>query len=588
MKRYIYCALIALLTLSCNHSDDPLDNTLNGNPMTLYAKIPQVESRAINEHQPESWEESETINSRTYAIIDPNESSEYFQYWSTNDAISLFFTESTNIKYNLTSLKDNDTGIFTTNEEVTIPTTGYYYSVYPYNENTIYLGEGLINYTFPNTQSYNFDHNDSYANGANGMAAIEPAVGTDYVLDFKNFCSYLQVRLKANTDGNKDGNTVKQIILEANDPDNKIAGNAYIYFEDEKPVVMMDPENSTNRITLDCGTQGVELNSSNTNFWFVLPGDIIFTKGFNITVILKDGTFFRKSKVTNDLITIERNHIQPMASLTVNNIEPTAPIRYTYNNPESDKNEFPINNDFYDAEGNPIYVSKQEFINNEWHVYLTGDLYTIGGNIFEDELNVNHDINKITVDVGSTINIDDYAFYKCTADQIEILSAVETIGQNAFAYCTATELNFAQGINTISDNGFLSCANLTTIDIGSPGVQHIGNNAFRDLDLLQSISLDGIMTIGYAAFQGCTGLTSIEIPATCESIGEGAFVATGINNVTCYRTTPPKILTNNQSNAYVFVEGTNIYVPNRTKYLTAPYWNLRKNGKYVYNYITLS
>ena len=110
---------------------------------------------------------------------------------------------------------------------------------------------------------------------------------------------------------------VKQIILTANNPDDIVAGDASIKFKFDGdipvPVVKMEQTGSTNQITLDCGN-GVELsNDSNnpTNFWFVLPGNFTFTRGFNIIVTFDDNTYFEKTTVEKEIY-IARNHIKPM------------------------------------------------------------------------------------------------------------------------------------------------------------------------------------------------------------------------------------------------------------------------------------
>ena len=91
MKKYIYCALMALLCLACSKEDDLLmDDTPIVIPKTLYAQAPVFESRAVFEDQPVSWDDSETVNSRTYAVMDKGGAT-YTQYWSPGDAISLFY-----------------------------------------------------------------------------------------------------------------------------------------------------------------------------------------------------------------------------------------------------------------------------------------------------------------------------------------------------------------------------------------------------------------------------------------------------------------------------------------------------------------
>ena len=240
MKKFIYCVLIALLCISCNQNDEPLDTPLDI-PTTLFGQAPVFESRALFEEQPESWDESETVDSRTYAVPDPIEASnpsKYIQYWSSGDAISLFLTTA-NLQYQLQSFKNDslDVGIFTLVGNETQGTTlspDYFYSVYPYKAGTaINYGNGEITYNFPKTQHYN---GDSYANGENGMIAREPK-DTDGKYYFQNFCSYLQIRMVDDNQTSTESRTVKQIILVANNINDKMTGDAAIKFDGGEPVV---------------------------------------------------------------------------------------------------------------------------------------------------------------------------------------------------------------------------------------------------------------------------------------------------------------------------------------------------------------
>ena len=107
MKKFIYCVLIALIALSCDKADDPLENTPVVIPKTLYAQasVSDLNSRAVSEYQPEGWDDAETVDSRTYAVVDPDNASEYFQYWSPSNAISVFCTTK-NLQYQMNSYKD--------------------------------------------------------------------------------------------------------------------------------------------------------------------------------------------------------------------------------------------------------------------------------------------------------------------------------------------------------------------------------------------------------------------------------------------------------------------------------------------------
>lgn len=613
MKKFFYTILIALITVSCNENDEPLGNinTPLVIPKTFYAQVPtpDSETRAANTCIPESWDNEETPTTRTYAVVDPDNASEYFQYWSAGDAISLFFTDY-NLKYKLQSYKDGDldVGIFELEGEATKGTeltTGYYYSVYPYKEGTEifdYDDYAEIKYIFPEKQHYN---GDSYANGENGMLAIEPMQATDSILYFQNFCSYLQLRLVADEGTPK---SVKKITLTASSPNDVIAGEGYIEITDEgsAPIVYMSFGNAT-RITLDCGS-GVELSQDDKNpskFWFVLPGDFTFTEGFYVTVIFNDNTYFKQG--TSKQISIERSHIKPMATLKPETfIEPIGSIRYKYND-TSVSEPYPLEDTFYGKDGTLLDVVDNVYDEEtgEWIVLLSGTLKTIGGNSFQDTSN---DLEYIKIDTGNTpVIIGDFAFYNCTADFIEINSNVEEIKESAFTGSTTKDLNINGDVTTINNSAgtgsnieninitghveiideqaFSGCGALKTLNVGSietigyrafykcdglteaniPGVKYLGMGAFRSCTSLETITLESVIIIDDNAFMDCSGLTSVVISENCTMIGEGAFCnATSLKTVYCHATTPPFIKTDNNDKSYVFDKTHSsliIYIP---------------------------
>ena len=615
MKKIIYCIFIALIAISCNPPAPPLVI-----PMTLGAQTPLPDhnpdrNRSAWEDQAESWDDYDMDNTRTYAVIDPNDPSEYFQYWSADDKISVFFTTA-NLQYSLGSYKDDllDYGIFElvgNKTEGTEFTTDYYYSVYPYKENTKINKNGRVTYTFPQTQHYN---GDSYANGENGMIAIEPK-DTDEILYFQNFCSYLQLRLVANEGESK---TVKKITLIANNIDDKMEGECSIEIQNENSTPTVKMKNSaTNQLTLDCGT-GVELSqdeSNPTKFWFVLPGSFTFTEGFNVTVTFKDNTVFKKS--TSKQITIERNHIKPMVTFKPESKPAIGAIRYKYNDPSINE-PFPLGNTFFDENGQKLDIIDQVYNSEtgEWTVLLSGTLKTIGDNSFD-----NHelDLEYIKIDNNDEvpITVNNFAFYNCTADFIEIYNDVDAINGDAFSGCSTQELkiegnvttithnagtgsniehiNITGKVETIEDHAFSGCINLKTINITNvgtiedqafmncinlqsisipnietieyqafmgctnlkeaniAGVKHLQEGAFRNCKNLTTITLDSVITIDDNVFMDCRSLTTAVISEKCIMIGEGAFCnATSLKTVYCYAVYPPFIKTDNKDSSYVF------------------------------------
>ena len=563
MKKYLYCAFIALITLACSQNDEPSsDFSTLVIPDTFYGQTPVYNtSRALTEVQPESWDGSGTVDSRTYAIVDPDNSKEYFQYWTENDPISLFFTTQ-NLKYQLINHKDGnlDVGLFKlvgSKEEGKSIVPNYYYSVYPYKPDTEIDRMGYITYIFPDTQHYNAQRNgDSYSNRENAMVAIEPKVGTDSLLYFQNFCSYLQLQLVDTLDTNKK---VERIILVANNEADKLAGMCTVALKENtsqgenpapfKPVVYMK-ETATNKITLECG--GVPLSKDKDNpskFWFVLPGEFTFTDGFVVTVIFNDKTYYRKA--TKNTIGIQRSHIKPMVPINPKPEDPSGPIFYRYQNSADDSHKFPVKNTFYGEDGLRLEVIDQIFNKQtrEWNILLSGTLKTIGGNSFEQKL-CNRDLDYVRVRNGEeSISLDPFAFSNCLADSVIVHNDIDDIKLHAFDASTITHLYLHEDVTSfntdagsgsmikevhvdgnvqkIDYNAFNNCDDLELVNIpnGDPNMNNtIGNEAFNACDNLETVIFPMAKTVEPKAFNACTGLIAVDIPKA-EIIGSQAFNA---------------------------------------------------------------
>lgn len=625
MKKYLYSVIIALIAISCSESEDPVNeivqNTPSNAPESIEAEIPRVESRAVWKPEFESWEGTESIHSRTYAVLDQENTNEYYQYWHEGDAISLF-TTTQNMQYVLVSGATKDMAKFepgsgsnnsSTGENLS---TGNYYSVYPYKENTTITTDGQVTYTFPETQIY---AQKSYAKDYNGLMAKEEALGTDNVYEFKNFCSYLQLKLRYDEKNNKDpeiNKKVYKIILKSNETHEYLSGIGAITYEGNEPVVTMDHENSNNEIILDCRGKGVELSTTDpTEFWFVLPGEITFSKGFNITVIFEDGSYYQKS--TQNKITIHRNHITPMVPLNITDIK-TSVIRYQYEEPDLYNNkgdEFPFPKrveegypPFMDENGDPLqYEQIYDEDKKEWIVTFFGVLATINGNIFDDEYYTYPDLSYIIIDNSKPITLNSHAFYTCTAEKITIINDIIDLGENNFRYSDVKEIEIVGDVYNISDLGFANttklqklniqgrvdkigasafsgssiaeiiiedrinhvgveafqnCTNLTTIKMH--GIEHIEDRAFEGCENLGAVDLTNVHKIGVSAFAGCSSLTTIDISSNCISIGEGAFVGCRkLKTINMLGKNPPTLEHDNgdKANPFIFPNGAKIYVP---------------------------
>lgn len=564
--KHIYCAAIAIVVVSCNAvlDDSLVNDTPIAIPETISAFTPafNAETRSFQGSglylcEPESWDGTETVSTRTYAVVDQatidpstGEAGEYYQYWSEGDAISLFLTRA-NLKYVMSCYRDGilDIGQFYLEGEKSEGTaikTEYYYSVYPYKESTTISQSGNITYNFPYTQHYS---GDTYANGENGMIAIEPKEGTDSTLYFQNFCSYLQLRL-ASAEGD-EALTVKKITLTANDPTVHISGDGTVKVinEESVPVVEMSSEpvvemkrSASNQIVLDCGT-GVELSRDKDNptkFWFVVPAASTFSSGFTVSVIFDNYSYYNKS--TQKTIGIERSHIKPMATIEPEPVQAQGPVRYKYHD-TSISESFPLNNTFYGEGGVKLEIIDQIYDEEteEWVVLLSGTLRAIGDNSFKEQ---GPDIEYIKIcNDENPVTLNKYAFYNCSADSLMVYNPVDEICESAFSASTIADINIYNDVNSIKtgaangsslenlsikgdanlieDQAFLVCTTLETVDIDG-NVSSIGALAFSGCTNLQKVNIGYVESIGNGAFQQCTSLTKADIPGV-KYLGRDAF-----------------------------------------------------------------
>ena len=106
---------------------------------------------------------------------------------------------------------------------------------------------------------------------------------------------------------------------------------------------------------------------------------------------------------------------------------------------------------------------------------------------------------------------------------------VTAIADGAFRDCNAlTAVTIPSTVTAIGKSAFKNCTGLTSVVIPK-SVKRIDYGAFMDCTHLSSLSLaSGLQEIGYYAFAYCERLAGVTIPASVTTMGDGAFMGTGI------------------------------------------------------------
>ena len=431
------------------------------------------------------YAEIDNVTSRTYV-----EEGNHLR-WNEGDEISYFPGITYNLEYRFDGKTGDNSGSFTkiTDKLVTGNELENTYAFYPYNEATSMSDEGIINFTFPATQSY---AENSFGLGANAMVAVTDGKD-DNILRFKNLCGYIKLKVYGDA-------TIKSLTLKGND-DEPLAGAATItaiYGND--PVTTL-ADDATTTLIIDCGT-GVTLGTTAeeaTEFWFVVPSQS-FAKGISIDITDINGLVMTQS--TTKEVVIDRNTIQPMTVFEFNGkvVVPNNQIWYT----ATEKVEPNIYT--YDS-----YIGfGANIISNEWDpntgngiITFDGEITAIGEGAFSGDTYSSDRWCKLTsITIPSSVKIiREDAFYCCNLESIEIPNSVEIIENYAFGWCGKLQnAVIGNGVTTIKHHAFFLCDHLLSLTIGN-----------------------SVKTIEKWAFDGCRSIEGVTIPNSVETIEYGAF-----------------------------------------------------------------
>ncbi len=143
-------------------------------------------------------------------------------------------------------------------------------------------------------------------------------------------------------------------------------------------------------------------------------------------------------------------------------------------------------------------------------------------------------------------SIGEFAFSHCGGlTSVTIPSSVTNIGWRAFICCSnLTSMTIPASVKSLGEGVFIECTSLkaVTVETGNPAYVSKNGVVFTKdgKTLLRypggktgSYSIpSGVKNIGKCALRACPGLTSVTIPNSVTNIGYGAFVASGLKNVT--------------------------------------------------------
>ena len=544
MKRFFLFALIATLFAACStDSTQDLAPEIPTAPDELYVAFDAEDSRV------QLGENGAPV-------------------WTEGDLVSVFYRSNANDKYQFQGKTGDTEGSIKLVESGT-PTvaTPRIVAVYPYSASYWFNWETYnVEAFLPAEQTYLAD---SYGVGSSLMVSQ-----SEYKqFSFKNVCGWLKLQFTGT-------GSVSKIVLRGNCGE-QVAGEIYINTADASCVLasamgesgdgtggnIIADDTVLTEVTLNCGDAGVRLNAETpTAFYIALPPQT-FTQGITIDVLWTDGSTMTKS--TTNSLTIERNHIVPMATLTIekpqeSDTPPANEIWYT----SSDGNIVdPLATDVFGAtivsntyenskgiikfNGNITSIGEDAFAccSALESVTIPNSVTSIGSYAFESCVALTSFYGKFASEDNRCLIIDgvlnsfapaglttytipnsvtkigNYAFSKCSAlTSITIPDSVTEIGEVAFSNCDAlTSITIPNSITLIGMGAFAWCDALTSVTIGN-SVTEIGEGVFQGCYVLESVTIpNSVTSIGKYAFQYCSALTSVTIPNSVTSIGKYAF-----------------------------------------------------------------
>ena len=285
--------------------------------------------------------------------------------WNTGDQVSIFAGTTVNAQYQVSDDSNGQTRATLNQVSGSESETGTEISAnvayYPYSNVTLATtetGYTISGITLPATQTY---AQASFASGAFPMTAVT-ASKDDNSLKFKNILGGLKLQLTGTA-------KIRSISVSGNN--NEIlcgSANVTVSSSDGVPAITLTDAAATT-VTLDCGTEGVQLNETTATPFIIALPPMEFTNGFTVTVTDTDGKEMiittAKSK------TIQRSQLLKMSAVEYVGEDPSLNGPFTITSVGSTSVAFEVE----DASCEPEYTISLEYSKNdgEWTAYTVGN-----------------------------------------------------------------------------------------------------------------------------------------------------------------------------------------------------------------------
>ena len=290
-KGLLLLATFGLLAVSC--MKEPVQE-----PETLLTDMPSITAVTAAESPATRVSVGEAVDNKRPII------------WEDGDALSVFYMNSSNLKYGLKSGAGESRAIFSyvsgfgLGKEFPVV-----YGAYPYDPEAKYEN-GALWVTIPAEQDYTEKAFDPKANAMVGVSAP----GKD--MFFKNVGGYLVLRLFG-------GMEVSEITVKGTNGE-KIAGQVLALTDKDAAPGVVNTGEVSEEVSLKCA-EPVKVGATEedaTEFWFVLL-PLTFENGFTVTVKDADGNVLLERTATGP-IEIKRSEVYRMDAL-----EPDAEAAFT-------------------------------------------------------------------------------------------------------------------------------------------------------------------------------------------------------------------------------------------------------------------